>query len=155
MSKFSHLKKLDVAEAMSWMDLPELGPKARLLLKFAGDSNAPYYNEMLKKAGKRARQMIRTDQVDSAMLAANRQDDRELFPFYIISNWEHVPDEKGKNVQYNRKHAQELCEQLPAWVFDKVRNHAATPERFLPENEELPPNAEELAENSKSASTSN
>lgn len=156
MTKFSHLKqKLDVAQALSWLDLPEIAPNARIFLKFAGESNTQYYNEMLKKSGKRARQTVRNSFIDAAMLQANRRDDRELYPLYVIENWENLPDDKGKDVPYNPNNAQDLCEQLPDWLFDKIRDHAATPEKFLPETEELPPDPEELAGNSKSVSTSN
>lgn len=151
MSKFKNLqKKLDVAEATSWIDLPEISPGARLQLRPAGESNPPYYNAMLRRSGKRARQMVKTDTIDAEMLRLNREDDRELFPLHVVVGWEGIVDDKDTPVPFSREDCAELLQALPNWTFDKVRHHAATPERFLTESD---PDAEELSGNSRSASS--
>jgi hypothetical protein len=144
---FKHLKKLDVSEATSWIELPEITPNARILLRFAGEGNPQYYNPMLKKAGKRARRMVNGSDLDQATILQNRADDVKLFPLYVIVGWEGIEDEDGNEVIHNREAAKELCESLPGWIMDKIRNHAASPEMFLGEDEESSPDKEELAKN--------
>lgn len=147
---FEHLKKLEVRDATSWIDLPELPSSslARLLIKPMGESNQPFYNAMLRMSGSRKRLMLaRGSEVDTEFMEQNRQDDRELFPLYIIADWEGVEDEDGNVVPYSRDACKELCAQLPHWSFDRIRNHAATPERFLGEDEEPLPDPEELVGN--------
>jgi len=152
---FEHLEKLEVADATSWIDLPEVTPEARILLKHAGETNTHYYNAMLRRSGKRARKMVRTDAVDAEMLAKNRDEDRDLFPKFVFAGWEGIQDVEGNPVPFSRKSAAEFCAKCPGWIFDRIRNHAATPERFLPVEEEDGPDVDELAKNSASVSASN
>lgn len=154
MTKFAHLQKLDVAQAKCWMDVPEISPGARLLLVPATEANPGYYNAMLRMSGRRARQAVRTEKIDAEHLAQNRADDRVLYPLHVIVGWEGVLDDQGNPVAWSREEAKDLCEQLPAWLFDRIRNHAATPERFLPEDEPEAPDAAELAGNSGVVSAS-
>jgi hypothetical protein len=152
---FEHLHKLDIREAMSWMDLPEIAPKARILLKPATEANRPYFNAMLKMSGKRVRHMARSDMMTVEDLAQNREDDRVLFPRYVIAGWEGFPDMEGNDVPHSVDHAADFCRQCPDWIFDRVRNHAGTQERFVPEEDDLPPDPAELAKNSENVSDSN
>lgn len=147
MSKFSHLKKLDVAQATSWIDLPEIAPGARLQLRPAGESNSAYYNAMLRKSGRRTRQMVRTDTIDADMIAQNRRDDRELFPLHVIVGWENIVDSDDNPVSFSKEECRELLAALPDWIVDRIRNHAATPERFLEQDEDPVPDPRELAGN--------
>lgn len=153
---FKNLDRFDIRTAMSWCDMPELGKRARILLKPATEANAPYYNAMLKKSGKRVRQMVKSDQITAEDAALNRDDDRELYPLYVIAGWEFVEgdgegcDDDG-HVHFNRLHAQKLCAMLPDHLMDRMRNHASTPERFYGD-EPAPPDPAELAGNSDDAS---
>ncbi len=157
---FEHLKTYEVGQAKSWLEMPELGDRARLLLSPATESNKPYYNAMLKLSGKRARTMARHGKMSVADLQKNRDEDRILYPKYVISGWEFVeteedvdlPKEEKVYVEFSLDMARELCRALPAHLFDRIRNHAATPEQFYPDDE-IPPDAEELAENSESDSS--
>jgi len=159
---FDHLKTYDVGQAKSWLEMPELGSNARLLLNPATEANKPYYNAMLKLSGKRARNLARNGTISVEDLQKNRDEDRILYPKYVIAGWECVEteedrereDEDKEYIEYNMDVASELCRKLPPHLFDRVRNHAATPEQFYPDDE-MPPVAEELAENSKSDSSSN
>jgi hypothetical protein len=152
---FEHLKRLDVAASTSWLDMPELGKEARLLLRPATEANPAYYNAMLKRAAKRVRRLARADSVTVDDVRQNRDDDRDLFPLHVIVDWEGVRDDQGEVVPHSRDAAKELCQQLPEWSFDRVRSHAATPERFLPEGEDDPvSDLDGLLGNSSPASTS-
>ena len=145
---FEHLQKLDVKDAQSWMSLPEISPRARVLLKPAGETNKIYYSSMLRLSGARARTIQRTDMVRPEDVAENRADDRLLFPLYVIIGWKGIEDDQGQPVEFNRENCKEFCEKIPHWIFDRVRNHAATPERFLGEDEMPLPEVRELVKNS-------
>lgn len=150
---FDHLKEYDPSSARAWLDMPELGAEARLLLAPAGESNQGYFNALLKLTGKRVRQLA-SRQVSVGDLKKNRDEDRKLFPRHVLVGWEkvetaedrHRPAEEKEYVPFSAEHAAELCAALPDHLFDRIRNFASTPEQFYPEDE-LPPDAEELAKN--------
>ncbi len=149
---FKHLKKLEVAPT-SWLALPEVAPSARVLLAPATEANSAFYNAMLKRSGKRVRAMAArgSDQITAGDVRANRADDRALFPLSVLKGWDGIEDDAGNAVPFSQEAAVEFVEALPDWIFDRIRNHAATPERFVAVGEELPDPAE-LAGNSQSAS---
>lgn len=142
---FQHLKKLDVLkDNTTWVELPEVSPGARVLLKPATEVNKPYFNAMLKNAGARARRLARTEKITTEDVALNRAEDRELFPRHVLVSWEGILDSESKPVPFSYDHAREFCAQLPDWLFDRLRNIATTPERFLSDNEAPLPDGAEL-----------
>jgi len=163
---FKNLKQFDIRKAMTHVDMaPELGPKARILVKPATEANPGYYNAMLALSGKRVRAMVKSDKITAEDAALNRDDDVALYPRYVIVGWEGIVadgepgsegvDENG-HVIFNRRAAEQLCaalnEQAPH-LMDKLRNTAATTERFYAD-EISPPDAGELAGNSEGDSSS-
>ena len=146
MSNFN-FEKLEVSQATTWLDLPEVAPGARVCLKPATEANPAYFNAMMRRSAGRARKMIRTDRVTTEDTAANRLEDRELFPVFVFVTWEGIPDTENRPVPFNRDNVKEFCAKLPDWLFDRIRNHASTPERFLPEDVDPEPDTEDLAGN--------
>lgn len=145
---FDHLKKLEVkVDTTAWVDLPEVAPKARVCVKPATEANPFYFNAMMKKSGARARRMIRTDRMSMEDMAENRAEDRALFPRHVLVGWEGIVTVDNQPVEFNLENSREFCAKLPDWLFDRIRNHAATPERFIDDDEELPPDAKVLAGN--------
>lgn len=150
--QFDHLKKFE-GQATARLDMPELGDDAWIEVRQASEKNKPYYNAMLRMSGKRVRKLAR-GRIDPADVAKNRAEDRILFPKHIITGWgkvEEEPDPENptapvKYIEYTQELAVELCDKLPVHLFDRVRNFAATPEEFYPD--EMPPDERELAENS-------
>lgn len=150
---FKNLKRFDISQATSWCEMPELGKRARILLAPATEANPNYYNAMLKLSGKRVRAMVKSDEITAEDAALNRDDDRALYPRFVIRGWEFVEGEPGGDgvgedgfVPFTRQNAAQLCQLLPAHLMDRLRNHAATPERFYGEDEIAPPEADELDE---------
>lgn len=140
--------KLEVPqERTTWVELPEVAPKARVRVRPATEANPLYFNNMLRRSGARARRIVRTDRITAEDAAQNRQEDRELFPRYVLTGWDGIVDTGGKPVEFNADTAKEFCVKLPDWLFDRIRNVAATPERFLNEDAEENPDPEELAGN--------
>lgn len=146
MSKFAHLKKLDVAGKTAWLTLDDLEGSPQICLRYAGQSNHGYFNALLKKSGSRNRKML-SGKMDAQMMEDNASDDRELFPIHIITGWKNIMDDAGKTVPFSRAVCAEFCEQVPDWIFEKIRVFAQTPDRFLEEGEELAPDGAELAKN--------
>lgn len=140
---FEHLKKLDVSSATAWFDFPEAGPDARLAVKPANEANPHYYNALIRTVGKGRRP---AKQVTVEDLDRHRNNDRNLYPRYVIVGWEGLTDENGESIPFSRDAATELCVALPDWLFDRLRNFASQPENFLPEDEELP-DPQEIAGN--------
>jgi len=157
---FDYVTEFDPGRAMAWVDMPELGEEAQILVRPATQSNKPYYNAMLRTSGKRARQLAKRGTISVADLEKNRLEDRDLFPKFVIADWRHVekgsdrgkPKEDKEYVAFNRDAAKALCKKLPAHLFDRLRDHAATEENFYPDDK-LPPDPEELAGNSENVSS--
>jgi len=146
MSKFAHLSQLDVSGKTAWMDLDDIEGTPRLCIRYAGQSNSGYYNALLKRSGGRSRKVL-TGQMDVQMIVDSLDDDRELFPMHVITGWEGVKDMDGNDVPFTRSACAEFCAALPDWIFDKIRNFASMPHRFLAPGEEPAPDAEELGGN--------
>jgi hypothetical protein len=143
---FDHLEVAQ--ENTAWCDLPELSPGARIQLRPATEANRGYYNGLLRRAGNRARRAVRTDRVTVEDAELNRSEDRELYPRFVIVGWEGVLNRKtNEGIPFSADHCREFCAKLPAWLFDRLRTFASTPERFLQQGDELPPDAQELAGN--------
>ena len=148
---FENLKKYEISQSLYWLDMPELGAKARILLAPAGESNTQYYNAMLKMSGARVRALAKSQTLTAENAEQSRDEDRELFPLFIIKNWENLEgtgeglDENG-HVPFSRENARKLCQALPSHLMDYMRNEAATPSRFYAD-EIAPPDVEELAGN--------
>ena len=99
MSKFAHLKKLDVAGKTAWLTLDDLEGSPKICLRYAGQSNHGYFNAILKRSGSRNRKLL-SGKVDVQMMEDNAADDRELFPIHVITGWEGILDSKGKAVPF-------------------------------------------------------
>jgi len=138
---------LEVKQSVAWVSMPELSGTARVAVKPATEANSPYFNAMLRRSASRARRIARMDRVTAEDAAANRNDDRDLFPRHVLVNWEGVFDTSNTPVPFNEDNAREFCTKLPDWLFDRIRNAASTPERFLDEQQETDPDPEELAGN--------
>jgi hypothetical protein len=143
--KFSHLKSLDPQDS-AWMDLPWVAPKARLLLRIAQEKNKPYFNALLKKLGQKRSAARMKSAADADDWAESRDEDRVMFARYILAGWEGIEDVDGNGVAFSAEEALEFLQDLPDWLFDKIRVWASQHENFLPEGEEAP-EAKELAGN--------
>ena len=113
-----------------------------LVMKVAGQSNKPYWNALTKDLPKGQAQRRVSDQVQR-----NRQQDRKLLPQYVVIGWEGVYDANGDAVEFNEANCAALLMNLPDWIMDEVRNFAATPMNFLPDDEPTPAEVDDQAGN--------
>ncbi len=147
---FEHLKKLEITDRTSWVSLPQVGPDVRVEVRFAGEENVPFFEASLARVAERRGAVSETDDFAEKLFDSvreNRAEDRELYPDLIVVGWEGVEDTKGKAIPFTVEHAREFCTMLPAWIFEKIRVAAQSPERFLGPGERKKPNSATLAKN--------
>lgn len=134
MADFSHLKGLDVStDKTAEFHLHQItvnGKTPVLIVAPATEANKPYFNALLKRAGKSARQ-VRAGAISSGMIAENRDEDRDLYPKHVVKGWRDVIDGKtGEDVKFSAKECRAFLEALPDWLFDDCRNFCGNPANF-------------------------
>jgi len=154
-SKFSHLKKKDItSETTAWCPLYGIEMNGRvpeLLLAPALECNEPYYNATLRRTTARAR-VTQAKGLTAAMMKGDRDEDRELFPKFVVRDWKNVVDDEGKGVDFNVDNCTAFLEALPNHVFDVARNFASNASYF--DGTYNAEDGEAVAGNSPSASSS-
>lgn len=134
MSDFSYLEALDVTTdktieyPLHQITVNEKTPV--LLVAPATEANKPYFNALLKRAGKMARAM-RTGNMTAAMLEDKRDEDKELYPKYVIKGWSDVSDATGKEVKFSKAECKSFIDQLPNWLFDDLCRFCENPGSFV------------------------
>lgn len=155
---FEYLKNRDIKDKTAWIDVPQIVPGARLLLRNASLSNSDYYNASLKLAARRTGANLPKHVQAADETRQGRDDDRVTFPGTVLVGWEGVVDDKGVEVPFSKEVAGDLLEVLPDWLFDMVRAFAMDPEQFYDPGSPLlptPAEVEEKAGNSPSDSSGN
>jgi hypothetical protein len=137
---FSHLVSAEVAtSATAVYVMDQLDPAPRLIVGPALESNRTYFNAVLSR--QRANQASRARRkVTPAMVKADRDDDRKLYPHHIVRGWERgvtarvVDEGTGKvhlvDVPFSAEAAVGFIEALPDWVFDDLRAFCQNPFNF-------------------------
>ncbi len=133
MADFSHLKALDVSKdktvEYTLHAITVNGLTPTLILAPATEANGPYFNAVLKRAGKLSR-LSRSGVVSASMLDENRDEDRELFPLHVAKGWRDVVDAKAKPVEFSADECEQFLGALPDWLFDEMRLFAGNPSNF-------------------------
>lgn len=130
MTDFGHLKKYDVSENKAVYSLYQIAGDVKLHVLHAGETNVPYFNEVLRRQAKNAR-IVSAGRLNQQFLAANRNEDRELFAKHILVGWENVCDTSGTEVPFSCENARDFLNALPDWIFDEVRTFAANATNFM------------------------
>ncbi len=134
MADFGHLEALEVsADRTVEYVLHQItvnGMTPTLVVAPATQANKPYFNALLKRAGKIAR-ALRTGNMTAAMIDEKREQDQKLYPKYILKGWCDVADSKGKDVKFSPKEAESFLEQLPDWLFDDLCSYCTDPANFV------------------------
>lgn len=133
MPNFSYLNQLEV-KPTSTVDyvLHEItvnGKTPVLEVAPATDANTQYFNELLKR-GSRTQRQVKAGKVNSGMIAENRDEDRTLYPKYVIKGWRDMLDADGTEVKFTVNNATDFLAQLPDWLFDNVRSFCGEPQNF-------------------------
>lgn len=116
MADFSHLsqKARDTADYVFYA----VNGEPILVVKFAGESNKPYFNEVLRRAD-HYRQ--RKTKVNVEVLRDNRDRDRSLYPKHVVTGWKNVVDRDGKPVTFTQTDCEAFLRALPDDEFDGLR----------------------------------
>lgn len=88
------------------------------VVRNAGESNKPYFNEMLRRAEHLAR---RKAKVTVELIKDNRDRDRDLYPKHVIVGWENVVDADGKPVPFSQDDCRAFLASVPDDMFDELR----------------------------------
>jgi hypothetical protein len=134
MANFENLKKLDVTKdktatyTIGQVIVNDQSPI--LTVAPATEANKGYFNALLKRASKSARQ-VAAGKVSAVLIAENRDEDRALYPSYIVKNWSNVFDSSGDEVPFSKEACEEFLEALPDWLFDDLRNFCGKPDNFV------------------------
>lgn len=133
MTDFSHMKALDVSadkvREYTFHQITVNGRSPVLTVAPATEANKPYFNALLKRAGKTSR-ALRVGAVNSGMIEENREEDKELYPRTIVKGWHDVLDADGAEVKFSREECAQFLSALPNWVFDDFRNYCGDPANF-------------------------
>ena len=134
MSQFDYLKSFDVQTGkVASMELYDIdlgtGRVPILIGKCAGEMNKPYFNEVLKTTSRKAR-MLQAGNISTTFLSENRDQDRELYPLYVLSDWIDVVNTDFDPVPFSPSACGEFIAALPDHVFDKVRQFFSNPVNF-------------------------
>jgi hypothetical protein len=133
---FGHLDKLQIAKTAE-VPLPEIlnvdGTYPVLIGKFAGESNKPFHNAVLKRMKIRGRRGAMNISARAAKEA--RDEDKELYPSLVFTGWRNVQTQSGEDVPFSVAAASAFVERMPTWLFDRIRVFFSDPSTFLDENE--------------------
>lgn len=155
---FSKLNVSDGRTARLVMHQIALGSSTPFfVVKPATEATKPYYNAVLKRAGKSLRQ-VQAGAINAGMMDENRKDDRKLYPLHIITDWGHikedgtevpgtVPDADGKLTKFSPETCQDFISALPNWLFDDMRQFCGNSSNFVGDDEVVM-DAEDAGKNS-------
>lgn len=134
MADFSYLNSLDVKNEVTaelilhWIVLPN-GKSPSLIGRHAGQSNKPYYNAVFKTGIKQTKAM-RKNRLTPEMTDENRDEDRVLYPKFVITGWNEMVDSNAQPVAFSQAECESFFKQLPDHIFDEVRDFFADVSNF-------------------------
>lgn len=134
-SDFSHLAGKQVTRDLrTTLTLYQLAGAPKLHMKPATEANKPYFNAMLRRTKRSARQLAKGN-ITAEMIEENREHDRELFPKFVVTGWDDVVDSRKQPVPFSAEACVQFINALPDWIFDDVRNHAGEATSFVQDDE--------------------
>lgn len=142
---FSHLHQLSVtSENVVPYTIHEIVGSPTLFVVPATEANKPYFARVLKRTKSTLRR-IRSRGVSEQDLIERREQDRELFPKFVVRDWRGVTDSSGTEVPFTVENCRAFLDALPNWILDNLSNFAGEPSNFVIEDEEI--DTEEVAKN--------
>lgn len=131
MSKFGKLKGLEVTGSMTAeMTIYQIEGEPVLILSPATEANKPYFNAMLKVSRKAIRR-AGSGNFTPASIAESRDNDRELFPRFVVRGWRNMEKLCGEDLPCTVENVREFLDSLPDWLFDEIRSFATDAQNFI------------------------
>lgn len=133
MGQFEHFRTLDVkGDATRELTLHQIelnGVAPTLIVAPATDANKPYFNAAIK-ATKPQIYQAQKGNFSAALISETRDEDRELFPRFVIRGWRDVTNQDGEPVTFNDENCLDFVTSLPDWVFDEITMFCKNPQNF-------------------------
>lgn len=150
----SQLKKFNITNRTAEVRLPELGDGCFLKLKPSSSVNKPYFNALLAVGGKAIRRKGGEEVITVDDIRKDRKIQAKLFAKHVVVGGL-VLDAAGNELELNEESILEILLELikeAPLLFDRVREVADDEAEFY-DDDELPPDAEELAGKSSPGSS--
>lgn len=125
---FDNLKVAATAE----FALYQLEGAPVLTLAPATEDNAPFFNEAVRRANKKAA-VVKAAGVTPDLIRTTREEDRDVYARHVLKGWRGIKDADGEDVPFTVENALEFLQALPGWIFEDIRTFAGNPSNFLPE----------------------
>jgi len=109
-----------------------------LVCRHAGDGNKGYMNAITAltlKAARRPRKAPDAEQI-TARVKEDRNQDRHVFPDFVIVGWGNMPGPDRQPVPFSRPVCRELIKALPDWMMDNLRVWAKNPLNFIADQDQ-------------------
>lgn len=134
MPDFSNLQAFDVKpDASVRYDIADIrmgdNKIPYLMVKPATEANKPFARAQLLGSNKRVRANAGRG-VSLETIQDTRDDDRRLYPRFVVEGWGDVYDTAGNEVPFSVKACEEFLAALPNHVFDNVRTFCSNPMNF-------------------------
>lgn len=134
---FSHMQIEDATAEYELPPLSKLMPEPILIVRTATNENAKYNAASLRMSGKRNRRLLSGSSLSAVHAKQDRDEDRILYPKYVVVGWSGVVDKDSSPVKFNHDNCKAFIAALPTWLFDRLRIFCMRPEGFLPEDDAL------------------
>lgn len=134
MANFDNLKAFEVKTDTSVRyDITEIrmgdNKTPFLMVQSATEANKPFARAQLMRSNKRVRAAGGRG-VSLEAIEGTRDDDRELYPRFVITGWGNVFDTDKSPVEFSVKNCQDFLTALPNHIFDSVRSFCTNPSNF-------------------------
>lgn len=134
MADFTNLNAVKVSENITTeyrvSQISLEGETPILIVAPATNANRPYMNATLKASAK-ITQQIRGGRLDSRLLDANRESDRELYTKFVVKGWSNVRESNGQEVDFSLSNCRDFMTALPDWIFDDLRTFCGHSPNFI------------------------
>lgn len=135
MANFSHLDALQVKQdgvaRYTFHNIVVNEKSPTLIVRPATQANKPYFKELFRRQEARARQIAASKRIDPKFVDDTRDEDRDLFPKFVVTGWEDMIDADGGEVVFSVDECRQFLEALPDWVVDDFFQWCKRNENFV------------------------
>lgn len=129
---FSNFTELEVnAQKTADYTFHELPGAPVLRSRYAGESNKPFFNELLRRAEHRQK---RKQKLNVEVVRDNRARDAELYAKHIVASWPTPPrDKSGVEAPFSKENVEAWLRAIPVASFDAYREFCQDVGNFMDE----------------------
>lgn len=135
---FGHLRALEIEDRTAWIAIPHLRPNARFLCRPATESNAGYFNALLLDTDDMTRG-VSSGRDPKRVTEDARKRAKRIYAAHVIVGWDGIDYEDGTAAEFTPANLTRMLDQMPGWMFDRLRQRCELVETFLPSRSEREP----------------